>query len=99
MLYRAARFAEVNSEVPVLKGELSRVKKTKHVLEKKVESMTEANANLALELRESMPSAIFSRATPIGKNAFQIRARVNDFINLCEKKSNLQRKTSIALRS
>ena len=64
----------------MLKGELSQLKKTKRVLEKKVESMTEANAILASELRDLMPSVIFSRATPTGKIASQIRARVNDLI-------------------
>ena len=65
----------------MLKGELSREKKKKRVLEKKVESMTEANAILASELRELMPSAIFSRgATPIGKIASQIRAQLDNII-------------------
>jgi hypothetical protein len=44
------RFFEVNAEGPVIAGELSRLKKAKRVLEKKVESLTEANADLALEL-------------------------------------------------
>ena len=61
----------------MLESELSRLKKAKRVLEEKVESLTEANAGLAPELRESMPSAIFSRATPTGKNASQIRARLD----------------------
>ena len=49
------RFAEVNSEFPVLEGELSRLKKVKRVLEEKVDSLTSANASLSLELRETMP--------------------------------------------
>jgi len=71
----------VNAEGPVIAGELSRLKKAKRVLEKKVESLTEANADLALELRESMPAAIFSRATPEGKNANLIRGRMEDMIS------------------
>ena len=74
------RFAEVNSEFPVLEGELSRLKKVKRVLEEKVDSLTSANACLSLELRETMPSAIFSRCTPLGKNAIQIRARLDSVI-------------------
>ena len=66
------RFCEVNAECPVLAGELSRLKKAKLVLENKVDSLVEANAGLVLELRESMSSAIFSRATPVGKNANRI---------------------------
>jgi hypothetical protein len=49
----------------VLVDELSRQKKAKRVLEKKVETLTEANAELAFELRESMPSAIFSNQISI----------------------------------
>ena len=64
----------------MLVDELSRQKKAKRVLEKKVETLTEANAELAFELRESMPSAIVSRATPAGKVASQIRARLDGII-------------------
>ena len=51
-----------------------------------MESLTEANAILAIELQESMPSAIFSRATPIGKNASQILARLDDIITSLQNK-------------
>jgi hypothetical protein len=43
----------------VLVDELSRQKKAKRVL-KKVETLTEANAELAFELGESKPAAIFN---------------------------------------
>jgi peptidoglycan hydrolase CwlO-like protein len=45
-----------------------------------MESLTEATADLALELRESMPSTIFSRATLTGKIASKIRAQLDDII-------------------
>jgi hypothetical protein len=66
-------------------------------LEKKVESLTEANAELALELRESMPSAIFSRATPTGKIASQIRARLDDIIKPLRNDIESYQEKSIAL--
>jgi hypothetical protein len=87
------RFSELRYENPVLEGEISRLKKAKRSLEKEAASLQSANADLALELRDTMPAAIFSRRTPEGKQALIIRARVQEIvtplqlkINVCEEK-------------
>ena len=74
------RFSEVRAGVPILEGEISRLKKAKTTLEAKAASLETSNHSLALELRESMPSAIFSRAKPEGRNATLIRAQVADML-------------------
>ena len=65
----------------MLAGELSRLKKAKRILEEKVDDLVGKNADLALELRGSMSSAIFNRKPPVGKNASRIRERVDDMIS------------------
>jgi hypothetical protein len=87
------RFSELRYENPVLEGEISRLKKAKRSLEKEAASLQSANADLALELGDTMPAAIFWRHTPEGKQALIIRARFKEIvtplqskINVCEEK-------------
>ena len=74
------RFSELRYENPVLEGEISRLKKAKRSLEKEAASLQNANAKLALELRDTMPAAIFSRHTPEGKQALITRARFKEIV-------------------
>jgi hypothetical protein len=74
------KFSEIKSNIPVFEGEIARLEKEKSKLEIKISELASANSSLALELRESMPSAIFSRAEPEGRNARVIRDRIEDLI-------------------
>ena len=69
---------EVGKESHILKAENSILKRQKKSAEKEKVEARKANSILSEELQGSMPSAIFSRAPPIGRNARIIRKRIND---------------------
>ena len=73
-------YAELKSDLPVLEGEIKRLRRVNTKLKDKNEDLVARSSELASELRESMPSSIFSTTEPKGRNAKEIKARIS---NLC----------------
>ena len=59
-------YAELKSDLPVLEGEIKRLRRVNTKLKDKNEDLVARSSELASELRESMPSSIFSTTEPKG---------------------------------
>jgi chromosome segregation ATPase len=69
-------YAELKSDLPVLEGEIKRLRCVNTKLKDKNEDLVARSSELAFELRESTPSSIFSTTEPTGRNAREIKARI-----------------------
>ena len=73
-------YAELKSDLPVLEGEIKRLRRVNQKLKDKNEDLVSRSSELASELRESTPSSIFSKTEPTGRNAREIKARIKTLV-------------------
>jgi hypothetical protein len=71
-------YAELKSDLPVLEEEIRRLRRVNQKLKDKNEDLVSRSSELASELRESTPSSIFSKTEPTGRNAREIKARIQN---------------------
>jgi hypothetical protein len=71
-------YAELKSDLPVLEEEIRRLRRLNTKLKDKNEDLVDRSSELAFELRESTPSFLFSKTEPTGRNAKDIRARIQN---------------------